>query len=173
MKTLYLLRHAKSSWKDDLVADIDRPLNKRGRQAAKAMRAHFAERRILPEQILCSPARRTRDTLTLVQEAFAAAVPVRFEKGIYMAEPQALLRRLRRLSDSLATVMVIGHNPGLELLALMLSEGDDSDHRRDVAVKFPTCALAVLGCAVDHWSQLTPGSARLDAFVHARDLDIA
>jgi phosphohistidine phosphatase len=170
MRTIYLLRHAKSSWRDETLADVDRPLSKRGRQAAKAMRDHLAEQRILPAQILCSPARRTRDTLTLVQEAFPAAVPVRFERGIYLADPQTLLRRLRRLSESLTSVMVVGHNPGLELLALMLSQGRDNDHRRDLAVKFPTCALAVLGSDADQWTEVRPGACDLTDFVIARDL---
>ena len=170
MKTVYLLRHAKSSWKDDGLDDIDRPLSKRGRAAAKAMRRYLAEKKLLPAQVLCSPARRTRDTLAVVQGAFATAVPIRFEKGIYMAEPQTLLRRLKRLGDSLGSVMIVGHNPGLQQLALILSEGRDSEARRDLAVKFPTCALAVIGSDTGHWSELEIGGASLEAFVRARDL---
>lgn len=170
MKSVYLLRHAKSSWKEEGVDDIDRPLSKRGRAAAKAMRRHLAEKKLLPAQILCSPARRTRDTLAIVQGAFATAVPIRFEKGIYMAEPQTLLRRLKRLGDSLDAVMIVGHNPGLQQLALILSEGRDSEIRRDLAVKFPTGALAVVRFETEHWSGLDIGGALLEAFVRARDL---
>ncbi len=170
MKTVYLLRHAKSSWKEDGIEDIDRPLSKRGRAAAKAMRRHLAEKKLLPAQILCSPARRTRDTLAIVQGAFATAVPIRFEKGIYMAEPQTLLRRLKRLGDSLGSVMIVGHNPGLAQLALILSESLDTDAHRDLAVKFPTCALAVIRSQAERWGDLESGGGTLEAFVRARDL---
>ncbi len=170
MKTVYLLRHAKSSWKQDGIADIDRPLAKRGRSAAKAMRRHLAEKKLQPAQILCSPSRRTRDTLAIIQGAFATAVPIRFEKGIYMADPQTLLRRLKRLGDTVGSVMIVGHNPGLAQLALGLSDGRDSEARRDLAVKFPTCALAVIRSEAARWSDLEIGGASLDAFVRARDL---
>ena len=170
MKTVYLLRHAKSSWKGDGIEDVDRPLSKRGRAAARAMRRHLAENKVQPAQILCSPARRTRDTLAIVQGAFASAVPIRFEKGIYMAEPQALLRRLKRLGDSLGSVMIVGHNPALEQLALSLSDGHDSEARRDLEVKFPTCALAVIRSEAERWSELESGGATLEAFIRARDL---
>ncbi|MFO1146366.1 MAG: histidine phosphatase family protein [Rhodospirillales bacterium] len=109
MKTLYLLRHAKSSWKDDTLDDFDRPLNKRGRTAATAMGAFLAEQNIAPPGWLCSSAKRTRETLEPIQEQLATAVPVRFEKGLYMAEAPALLRRLRRLNDSLASVKCCDH----------------------------------------------------------------
>jgi phosphohistidine phosphatase len=171
MKKLMLLRHAKSSWKDDTLADIDRPLSKRGRQAAKLVRDHIRSEKLQPGQILCSPARRTRDTLDWITEAFAEAVPTRFERPIYMAEPATLLRRLRRLSESLGSAMVIGHNPGLERLALMLTEGSDDDGRRAMASKFPTGALAVLDCNVEHWTELASGCARLASFVSPRQLD--
>ncbi|MFO1153025.1 MAG: histidine phosphatase family protein [Rhodospirillales bacterium] len=169
MKVVYLLRHAKSSWKDEGIEDLERPLAKRGRAAAKAMRDYLAEAKVQPAQVLCSPARRTRDTLAIIQGAFASAVPIRFEKGIYMAEPTTLLRRMRRLADSLGSVMIVGHNPGLGQLALRLSEGRDNEARQDLAVKFPTCALAILRSEAEHWSELE-GGATLEAFVRARDL---
>jgi phosphohistidine phosphatase len=134
------------------------------------MRRHFAENKVQPAQILCSPARRARDTLAIIQGAFASAVPVRFEKGIYTGDPTALLRRLKRLGDSLGSVMIVGHSPGLEQLALSLSNGRDSEARRDLEVKFPTCALAVIQSDAERWSDLEAGGARLEAFVRARDL---
>ncbi|MFO1128038.1 MAG: histidine phosphatase family protein [Rhodospirillales bacterium] len=170
MRTLYLLRHAKSSWKDEGVDDLDRPLTKRGRTAAKAMRRCLARRKVLPAQVLCSPSRRTRDTLAIVQGAFSTAVPIRFEKGIYMAEAHTLLRRLKRLGDSLGSVMIVGHSPGLQDLALLLSEGRDSPARQDLATKFPTCALAVIESASEHWSQWEKGGATVRSFVRAREL---
>jgi phosphohistidine phosphatase len=170
MKTLILLRHAKSSWKDEALADIDRPLSKRGRQDGKAVACYLAENGIAPEQILCSPSQRTKETLELLQPAFAASLPIRYEKGIYMADAPALLRRLRRLADSLSAVMVIGHNPGLQTFALLLTEAGDEPLRSDMSLKYPTGALAVIACAVEHWPEIKPGCGHLQAFIRPRDL---
>jgi len=170
VKTIYLLRHAKSSWKDATLDDFDRPLNKRGRRAAKRLGEYLAAHGIEPAHILCSSSQRTRETLEHLQRAIGASIPTRFEKGIYLAEASELLSRLRGLSDSLPSVMVIGHNPGMERLALMLAAtGGKGDTR--MADKFPTGALAALSTDIDIWDQLAPGAARLDAFVCPRDLE--
>src|SRR5512147_1452190 len=142
MKTLYLLRHAKSSWKGEGVEDFDRPLSKRGRAAAKAMGEYFARHLIAPAQVLCSPAKRARETLERLQNGIGPAVPVRFEKVIYMANAPVLLRRVRRLNDSLGSAMLVGHNPGLADLALTLSANWEDGPRRELATKFPTGSLA-------------------------------
>jgi phosphohistidine phosphatase len=170
MKTLYLLRHAKSSWKDDGLEDFDRPLSKRGRAAAKAMGEYLARHQIAPAQVLCSPAKRTRETLERLQDGIGPAVPVRFEKVIYMADAPALLRRLRRLNDSLPSAMLVGHNPGLEQLALILAAEQDGEPRRQLQLKFPTGSLAVMETDVDRWADLKPGCGRITAFVRAKDL---
>jgi phosphohistidine phosphatase len=170
MKTLILLRHAKSSWKDEALADINRPLSKRGLQDGKVIARYLAENGIAPEQILCSPAQRTKATLELLQPAFAASRPIRYEKGIYMAEAPVLLRRLRRLADSLMSVMVIGHNPGLQALALLLTEGHEDPLRSDLSLKYPTGSLAVIACAAEHWPELKPGCGHLSAFIRPKDL---
>lgn len=170
LKTIYLLRHAKSSWGDPGVEDIDRRLSKRGRQAAKAMAQYVSRRRIVPGQILCSPARRTRETLQCMEEKLDAAIPIRFEKGIYNAEAPTLLRRLRRLSDALPSVMIIGHNPGMERLALMLIGDGETAARDKLANKYPTGTLAILTAPIYHWRELNPETARLEAFVRPKDL---
>jgi phosphohistidine phosphatase len=170
VKTLYLLRHAKSSWKDVSLEDFDRPLNKRGRRAAKAIGDHLQRLSISPAQVLCSPSRRTRETLERVQRRLPVALPVRYEQAIYLAEAHTLLGRIHRLSDSLASVMIIGHNPGLEMLARMLTQGGAETVAGGLARKFPTGALATLNADIDRWHDLTPGGAVLDAFVVAADL---
>jgi phosphohistidine phosphatase len=180
MKTLFLLRHAKSSWSEENLADFDRPLNKRGLRAALAVGRHLTQQEAAPAQILCSPARRTRETLEQLHRAFgpAAAIPTRFEKEIYMGEAPLLLRRLRRLNDSLASVMIIGHNPGMEsLAAILLAAGpgpgrgaDDEAARRRMAEKFPTAALATLTADIERWADLRPGGAALASFVRPKDL---
>lgn len=171
MRTIYLLRHAKSSWKDETLDDFDRPLAKRGKRAASTIGAYLATYRIEPAQVLCSPAKRTRETLERIQEAVGAPLPTRFERAIYMADAPVLLRRLRRLSDQLASIMVVGHNPGLERLAMILTEAGEETLRRRMAEKFPTAAIAVIAADIDHWADLQAGCGRLENFIQARELE--
>jgi phosphohistidine phosphatase len=118
-KRLYLLRHAKSSWKQPELADHDRPLASRGRRAAKAIARHLRERQIAPELVLCSTARRARETLERIEPALATAA-VRREPQLYRASADVLFERLRTVPDDVASVMLIGHNPAIEQLALDL-----------------------------------------------------
>jgi phosphohistidine phosphatase len=173
LKTIYLLRHAKSSWQDQEAEDLDRRLSKRGREAANAMANYLAKHGIVPAQILCSPALRTRETLERMEKKLDAAIPIRFEKGIYNAEAPALLRRLRRLSDALPSVMIVGHNPGMERLALMLTGDGEATARNKLANKYPTGTLAILTAPIDHWRDLGPERARLEVFVRPKDVSAA
>ena len=167
MKRVYVLRHAKSSWDDPSRPDHDRPLAGRGRRAAKAMRRHLRDADVDPQLVLCSTARRARETLERVEDAFGDRT-TRVEEGLYMAGADDLLARLRRVDDRCDTVLLIGHNPGLqELVLLLAAEGGERDR---VAAKFPTAALATLAVDVPRWRDLAPGGARLEAFVRPRDL---
>jgi len=171
VRTIYLLRHAKSSWKDQALADFERPLNKRGRAAAKGVGRHIVNAGMIPAQILCSSAARTRETLARIAKILSAPVPTRYEKGIYLASANVLLRRLRRLDDSLGSVMLIGHNPGMEQLALLLTQDHDGADRNRMALKYPTGALAMVETDVERWADLQPECGRLAAFVTPRDLE--
>ena len=151
MSRLYLLRHAKSSWDDPALADHDRPLAPRGRKAAKAIGAYLHEHDIEPELVLCSSAARTRQTLERV------GLTGQIEDTLYGAGASALLARLHEVPDDVASVMLIGHNPGMQQLAFDLAGLDD---------KFPTAALATLEC--DGWSDLE--RAELVDYVKPRDL---
>jgi phosphohistidine phosphatase len=168
MKRLYLLRHAKSSWRDRSLADRERPLAGRGRRAAKAMAAHLEAEGVRPELVLCSSARRARETLDRVQVAFGDEVDVLFEEALYGATEAGLLARLRVLPREVGSVMVIGHNPGLEELALALSsEGAELARLRE---KYPTAALATIDLPAERWSALERGSGALVAYARPRDL---
>lgn len=171
MKLLYLLRHAKSSWDDADIADFDRPLNKRGRKSAKLMAQHFRNTGVAPSTILCSPAKRTRETLKYLLPVLADA-PVNFDHRIYEASYQTLLLCLADLPADLPSVLLIGHNPGLERLALYLM--NDSGHGPGAARlqdKYPTGSLASLSVPAEDWANLKVGSGRLDDFVRPADLD--
>jgi len=173
MKLLYLLRHAKSSWDGPDVADFDRPLNKRGRKSAKLMARYFKEHAIAPAIVVCSPAKRTRETLKNLMPALGD-VEVIFDRRVYEASYQTLLECLADLPPELPSVLLIGHNPGLERLALYLM--NDLGHGPGAARlqdKYPTGSLAVLSVPSEDWSDLKVGSGRLDDFVRPADLEEA
>jgi phosphohistidine phosphatase len=158
---LYLLRHAKSSWADPTLPDHERPLAPRGRRDAKRVATHLRLLGSGPELVLCSSAARTRETLELVHPALGSAT-VSVEEQLYAASSDELLARIRDVPDTVASVMLIGHNPGLQRFALALaSAGDDL---KQLEAKLPTAALATLALPVQ-WSRLAPGAATLSAFV--------
>jgi phosphohistidine phosphatase len=171
MKTLYLLRHAKSSRSDPGLRDIDRPLNGRGRRAAAGMGAYMNREGLVPDLILCSTARRTVETLERLAPELAAKIPDHRLEALYLAEAKDILDVLRHLPAAAKAVLVIGHNPGLHELALRLASKGEKRAMSRLAAAFPTGALAVLGCPGKQWSELATGSARLDSFVRPRDLD--
>jgi phosphohistidine phosphatase len=168
MKRLYLLRHAKSSWKDTSLPDYDRPLAGRGRRAAKAIARRLRDQDLEPELVLCSTARRARETLDRIEPALGAPT-VELEHDLYAASADALLERLRRVPDTVASVMLIGHNPGLQELALDLARPPPTVS--ELATKFPTAALATLEIRASNWQELDHETGEIVAFVRPRDLD--
>ena len=171
MKTILLLRHAKSAWSDPGLADHDRPLNRRGERSAEAMARHIAEKSPRPDLILCSTATRTRQTLApLVHRLAAPAPPLALEKGLYLASEAALLARLRAVEDSAATVLLIGHNDGIWQLGEALAGRGRPALLAELRDKFPTGALATLRSPAKRWKDLAIGESELVAFVRPRDL---
>ena len=161
---LHLLRHAKSSWDDHGLADHDRPLAPRGRHAAARIGRHLREAGVAPALILCSSARRAQETLALLE----LAAPVDIERELYGASTRELLERMRRVPAELPSLLVIGHNPELESLALELAA--EGPLRTQLYAKFPTGALATLEFD-GRWSTLGFGAATLAAFVRPRELE--
>jgi phosphohistidine phosphatase len=170
-KTLLLLRHAKSSWSEPALADHDRPLADRGRRAAELISRYMEDSGIRPALVLCSPARRAQDTLAIVRTRLGSDVEVRFENGIYSADAEEVLGRLQSVPASIASVMVVGHNPALHDLAVALAGDGDHDALSQLRVKFPTGALASLDLGDAEWAALGPGGAFLSALVLPRQLE--
>jgi phosphohistidine phosphatase len=152
MHRLHLLRHAKSSWKED-CDDRERPLSRRGRGAAKHWRLRLPEALGRLDLVLCSGSRRTRETLDLVLGDFAPPPRCLIEDGLYLAGREQLLRRLQRLDEAVGNVLVIGHNPGLQELAAALAAPQLPGYERLAAGKFPTAALASFRVAAP-WAAL-------------------
>jgi phosphohistidine phosphatase len=167
MHTLYLLRHAKSSWADPTLLDHERPLAPRGRRDAKRIATHLAQLGIEPELVLCSTAARTRETLELVRPALGAAT-VSLESELYAASAETLLERLHAVPEEVASVMLIGHNPGLEGLGLLLASGGPELGRLET--KFPTAALATLTLPTATWQRLSTADAVLAAYAVPKEL---
>jgi phosphohistidine phosphatase len=161
MKTVWLLRHAKSSWENDALPDHDRPLAPRGHKAGKRLRRFVSENGICPGLVLCSPALRARSTLDLLQPGLGAP-RIELDGVLYLAPADTLLRRLRSLEPGISRVMLVGHNPGLHELACLLAPPGPE--------VFPTGALAELRLEIDDWRSAAPGCAMLDRLVLPREL---
>src|ERR1700694_2751344 len=163
MKTLHLLRHAKSDWADESLPDQERPLAPRGIKAARQLAARLKEEPIEVDLVLCSTARRTRETLELLRPALGH-VTIKFEEGLYGAAADELIARLRRVPKKIGAVLVIGHNPGIEEAAwLLLGPKRAPGH-------FPTGALASLRFAGEDWRSIQEGAAELLGFITPKNL---
>jgi phosphohistidine phosphatase len=167
VRRLHLLRHAKSSWDDPALGDHERPLAPRGRRATVRIARWMREHDVRPELVVCSSAVRARETLAGVL-AELEEPEVRIEDELYAASAEALLGRVRALPDEVEDAMLVGHNPGLGNLLLLLAE--PRGLRERAIEKVPTGALATLEADVARWSDLVPGETRLIAFVVPREL---
>jgi phosphohistidine phosphatase len=169
VKALYLLRHAKSSWDDPQLPDHDRPLTPRGRRAAHKVADHLRRTGIAPALVLCSTARRAAETLDAILPSLGRAPDVRFEEGLYGASTEELVHRVHEIPATVPSALVIGHNPGMQLAALMLARQGDQESIARLRDKMRTGALATLELDGE-WSSAAAGGARLVSFVAPRDL---
>ncbi|MAZ34394.1 MAG: phosphohistidine phosphatase [Thalassospira sp.] len=170
MKTLLLLRHAKSSWTDPSRSDHDRELNRRGEQAAPVMGRYLQDQGLVPDLIWCSTAARAVQTLTLLGRDFASTSDVIYNEDLYMASEKVLLDSLVQTHDEARCVMMIGHNPGMEDFAAQLFGDGDGEALLQMKRKFPTCGLCQYEFDVDHWADVHPETGRLIRFVKVKDL---
>lgn len=149
-KTLLILRHAKSSWKNEKLKDIDRPLKHRGEESAKLIGKVLMMAELVPQVILSSPAQRAKQTAELVAEESKFKGDLKFVESYYMGEPEDYIAALNELPDEIERVMIVGHNPGLEALLQLLDGKVDS---------LPTGSLAYLVLDIKHWAELTKATA--------------
>lgn len=161
MRTLYLLRHAKSSWEDASLRDFDRPLKQRGRNAAERIGKCLAAEKPSVLLVICSPAVRARQTAEIVLKSSGRQAEQRFEERIYEASLRDLLQVVSEIPDANPVAMMVGHNPGFEeLLAFLTREGR----------QMPTCALARIALDIESWSAAEAGKGSLEWFVKPKDL---
>jgi phosphohistidine phosphatase len=169
MKTLTLLRHAKSSWDDGATRDFDRPLNKRGRQAARTIGREMRELGLRFDHVIASPAVRVVETLREVEEGYGGPLGAAFDRRVYLASAETLVEIIQAAGDDGASLLLVGHNPGLENLALML--GEEGPLRAEIEVKYPTATLTEISLPAERWGQVGRGGGTITRFVRPRDLD--
>lgn len=157
MKTILLFRHGKSDWDADYGADHDRPLAKRGRRAATSMGIALARLGQVPDHVLTSSAVRARDTVALAAKAGRWTCPVEIVPELYASSPGIVLERVRQEADTVASLLLAGHEPTWSTLASRLVGGG--------AVRFPTAALARIDVEADGWSDVEPGRGTLVWFL--------
>lgn len=161
MKTLLLLRHAKSSWDDPALADFDRPLNERGRRAAPFMGGLLRREGLVPDVVVSSPAVRAKQTAEAVIAAGGFDAAVVFEESIYEASPNALREAVAAIDDAAATAMLVGHNPGIEGFIRYLTGEIEP---------MPTAAVAVVSLDIESWADATDNCGTLNMVLRPRDL---
>jgi phosphohistidine phosphatase len=164
------MRHAKSSWDDPTLSDHDRPLAPRGRRAAQRMAQHLDSEDVHPDLVLCSSALRARETLEPLLPTLSGRAAVHVENDLYGADADHLLARLRAVAPPISSVLLVGHNPSLQLLALSLAGRGSDLAMEQLQTKFPTGALATLALGSTKWSRLAPGRAFLKQLLLPRQL---
>lgn len=170
MKKVILLRHAKSSWDDPQLDDHDRPLNARGKAAAPVIAEWLRDRQHMPDLVLCSSAKRTKQTVRRVRTVMPDLPKPEVERGLYHASPIVLKERLARLPADCDAVLVVGHQPGLGAFARKLADGRETRRCKRAYEHFPTAAAAVMELDVDDWSEIAFASARFVDFAKPREL---
>ena len=160
MKTLYVLRHAKSSWENAELADFDRPLNERGETAAPFMGKVMRSHEFVPALILSSPAVRARETARLVKEAAGFDADIKYDEQIYEASPQTLRQVVSAIDERFESAMIVGHNPGMEGFVRLLTEKLEP---------MATAALAVIDLNISRWEQISGSTGELRQVIRPKD----
>ena len=172
MKTLTLLRHAKSGWDDPVARDFDRPLNLRGEKAARVIGEYMKREGLSFDHVIASPAVRVIDTIDHIASSYGKRIEPTWERRVYLASSATLMDVLREVDDSAESVLMIGHNPGMEDLVLdLVPEGNATPLRDAVYEKYPTAALAEIAIDTRSWADIDRGLGTLNRFIRPRDLD--
>ena len=173
MLILTLFRHAKSSWHISGLDDSERPLNARGLAAAPMMGAFLRQHDLKPDLVLCSPSVRTRQTFELASGGWEPEPRTKYESGLYLAEPVGLLDRVRRTPTTVRHLMIVGHNPGLQILGIELIGTGDPIQIAALSEKLPTAGVVVLRFEGKNWKDVGPRKGYLAYFATPKTLAAA
>jgi len=171
MKSLFLLRHAKSPWGESGAADFDRPLNERGETAATRMGREMRRLGLAFDTVVASPARRVVETIASAEQGYDGRLSPLFEPRIYAASAETLLDLIRATPAKVRSLLLVGHNPGIEQLASMLTEANIAPLRESLALRFPTAGLAEIALPIETWTEAGDGGGTLRRFLRPRDID--
>lgn len=172
MKTLSLLRHAKSDWQETSIRDFDRPLNEKGRRVSRAMGHWAASQKLRFDHIVASPAVRVMETLDEFIIGYGRRYDVEWERKIYLASSATILDIIRDSNDDYEHILVVGHNPGIEDIIFDLVADDGHSPLRDmVEKKYPTGAYAQLDINVENWAKIGANPTKFNLFMPPRDID--
>jgi len=169
-RRILLLRHAKSAWDEPGLEDYERPLAPRGRRAAAVMGVYLRDEALVPDLVLCSGARRAVETWEIAAHELPKPPAVEHDPALYMVTAERLLKRLRKLPEAVKSVLVVGHEGGIDVLARRLIADGAAPLRRRLAEKFPTAALAVIAVAAGEWPALQERSGTIIRFSAPKDL---
>lgn len=169
MKTLILMRHAKSAWDAGETTDHDRPLSDRGRVATPAIGRWLRQQKLKPDTVLCSTAKRADETLSLLRPYLPEDAPIVMAAKLYMALPREILAVLAKVKEA-ETLLLIGHNPGIGSLAIWLAGQGDKKLLGRMQDKFPTGAVAVIDFDIATWRELDGEQGNLRLFITPKDL---
>jgi phosphohistidine phosphatase len=161
MKTLFLLRHAKSSWDNSSLADFERPLNERGLRAAPLIGATILQHQFQIDLIISSSAKRAEQTALLVKEAARINCEIQFDAGIYEASSQKLRQIVTNIGKEIESILLVGHNPGFEVFLEFLTH---KSHQ------MPTAALAVIDLRIDEWNKVAADTGKLRMLLRPKEL---
>jgi phosphohistidine phosphatase len=173
MRRLLLLRHAKAERSEPGTKDFARVLIDRGRKDAAKIGAYMAAHALIPDRVVLSPAARTQETWKYAAAAFQPAPAAMSVERAYDATPHTIFAVIKDTPAAVHTLMMVGHNPGLHELALMLIAAGDIDARERLREKLPTSGLVIIDFAFDNWGKLHPQSGRLERFVSPKTLEAA
>ena len=169
-RRILLLRHAKSAWHEPGLDDYERPLAPRGRRAAAVMGVYLRDENLVPDLVLCSGARRAKETWEVAAHELPRPPEAEYDSDLYMASADRLLKRLRKLPATVKSVLVVGHEGGVDVLARRLTGDGSAPLRRRLGEKFPTAAMAVVAMALDDLSTLADKCGTLTRFAAPKDL---
>ena len=170
MKQLAILRHAKSDWGNPGQTDFERPLNKRGRKAAKKVGRALKAQGFACDRIICSPATRARETVERFEKGYESLPPVSFEPKLYMCATGTLIDVINGLPDDAGTVMIVGHNPGFHDIVLRMTRANGNGLREKVGANYPTGAFALIEFPAERWAQVEPSTGEIRQVIFPREL---
>ena len=170
MKTIFLLRHAKSSWQNHNLDDFDRPLSDRGIKACKKIGKYLKKKNISPDIVYCSTAVRAKQTWELVNRIVEKKENVLFKKNLYMSDLSNFIEIIKKTKKKFKSLMIVSHNPGIEYLALELSKDKNNEVYKKIYNKYPTGALVIIKYNIDKWNKVDLKKGSLYKFIKPKEL---